>query len=386
VRVAFSFVALFTLSLVGCGGGGSPAPVSPPPPPPPSGVQVALNRMPGSSAQLFSSMIQVGLESGRATDSMPLVVDVLAPGNYVVELGNPTAGCQAAGATQQEVVVTEGSLTPVTFDVSCTFTPESRIVFRKFEMVGAGEFTLWTIRPDGTDLQQLVTHPGLYPSWSNDGTRIAYWAGGQLGGSISIMNWDGSEKTSLSSFNAAHSTWSPDGTQIVFTQCCAGGLADIWMINIDSTGLKQLTTGGNYNRVRWSPDGSMIAYDAEFEIGIIDTNGSPLVLLGPGASPNWSPDGSKIIFRGVPPAPAPPAAQIWQMNIDGSAREQLTEIAPDCGAPSYRSDGVEIVFNCPLDPQATDADIWRMNADGSAARQFAEIPGPGSGDADWFTP
>ena len=393
MRLASPTAALLTLALCGCGGGGSggaPSPAPPdPPPPPPTGIEVTLNRTPGSSAQLFSAVAQVGAASDRATSLAPVVLSDLTPGNHIVELGSPTADCQIEGDTQQDVTVTDGNLTAVTFDVSCTFTSESRIVFRRFEAINDGLFSIWTIRPDGTDLVQVAPNIALFPSWSIDGTRIAYWDGGQEDGGISIMNWDGTEKTPLSPFNASQATWSPDGTQIVFTACC-GETPNVWMMNIDGTGLTQLTTDGQetdvYLRVDWSPDGSMIAFDKSFEMGIIDTNGSLIASLGPGASPHWSPDGSKFIYRGVPPPPAEQVAQIWSMNIDGTDRTQLTDIAPHCGAPTYRSDGAEILFQCPLDTQDPDGVIWRMNADGSSARQFVELPGPISGDADWVTP
>jgi len=264
----------------------------------------------------------------------------------------------------------------VSFDVSCTFTPESRIVFQRHR-ISDSEPTIWTIRPDGTDLQQLTTEFGTFPAWSKDGTRIVFWG---IRGLVAIMNWDGSEKAVLSHDFASRSTWSPDGTQVAYGSCC-GLQADIWISNLDRTGAMRLTDDAAEDLgMSWSPDGGMIVFEKEGQIEIVDTNGSPVASLGPGAWPRWSPDGSLIIFPWAAPGGTP---QIWTMNVDGSNRTQLTDIAPDCGAPSYRPDGAEIVFHC---PRVGNEFIWRMNADGSNPRVFAEIPGPGSAHPDWFTP
>lgn len=53
---------------------------------------------------------------------------------------------------------------------------------------------------------------------------------------------------------------SPDGTQVAFTQKDAAGNDQIFTINVDGTGLKQITTVGNSYNPAWSPDGALIAY------------------------------------------------------------------------------------------------------------------------------
>ena len=37
---------------------------------------------------------------------------------------------------------------------------------------------IYTVNPDGSDRQLLVSEPGTQegPSWSPDGTRLAYWS------------------------------------------------------------------------------------------------------------------------------------------------------------------------------------------------------------------
>ncbi len=92
---------------------------------------------------------------------------------------------------------------------------------------------------------------------------------------------------------------SPDGTRIAFLH-----LGDIWLVNVDGTGLVNLTSHGNaWSPPVWSPDGSRIAYDFFSEdldyIGIITLDGAePEIQVGSGLGrPDWSPDGTRIVFQ-----------------------------------------------------------------------------------------
>jgi Tol biopolymer transport system component len=79
----------------------------------------------------------------------------------------------------------------------------------------------------------------------------------------------------------------------------------IYVINADGSGLKQLTTGAKNYRPKWSPDGSRIAYIHEVaggykDVYVMAANGAgktSLTQLGNvRTEPTWSPDGSWIAF------------------------------------------------------------------------------------------
>ena len=53
------------------------------------------------------------------------------------------------------------------------------------------------------------------------------------------------------------STWSPDGTRLAFYRGPSGD-RDIFVINVDGTGLERLTDGGDNLGPTWSPDGNWI--------------------------------------------------------------------------------------------------------------------------------
>lgn len=80
--------------------------------------------------------------------------------------------------------------------------------------------------------------------------------------------------------------------------------------------------------------------------------------------PAWSPDGTQIAFsRHIIGSSN---SNIWVMNIDGTAQNQLTEsIGYDQNAqPKWSSDGTEIIFWA-FRPWGQGGSIWKMNAEGS---------------------
>jgi hypothetical protein len=129
------------------------------------------------------------------------------------------------------------------------------------------------MRPDGTGLRTL-TRGGdndFYPSWSPDGTRIAYESDRDGSYEIWTMNADGSEQrrlTSGSRFRCApggcsvprfHPSWSPDGKQIAFTHD-RDGLAQVYVMNADGTGQKRLTSHHmDALDVSWQPAVDLVA-------------------------------------------------------------------------------------------------------------------------------
>jgi TolB protein len=102
--------------------------------------------------------------------------------------------------------------------------------------------------------------------------------------------------------------WSPDGNLILY-QRLSGGKWDIWVMNADGTGKKQVTTGeGDNTDASFSPDGLNIVYsgdNSELEYAnlyIIPVGGGPAQRLtfnngGYDGAPSWSPDGTKVAFE-----------------------------------------------------------------------------------------
>ena len=108
------------------------------------------------------------------------------------------------------------------------------------------------MNPDGTEQTNLTNTPDLTerePSWSPDGSRIAFVEVGDFGviNRLMVMNADGSARTAVTP-EPSHQfgpTWSPDGTMLAFVRLVPGEVIsaqfDILVANVDGTGEVNLT-------------------------------------------------------------------------------------------------------------------------------------------------
>ena len=267
--------------------------------------------------------------------------------------------------------------------------PNGRIVY---SAPYDGNSDLFSINPDGTDEKRLTWTFGLeqLPAWSPDGSRIAYTAPGDNGGTrIWVMNADGSDQHQLSpALPGGHGTsdsdpaWSPDGRQVAFDSTRLGSTWNLWVINADGTGLHLVSLVFATNP-SWAPDGSRLAYNGLIGIAVIGADGSnPHLITGAGSptsAPSWSPDGTRIVFSRNDAFGHP--GELYVIAPDGSGEQQLTNDGQENALPSFSPDGTQIVFQR-MNPQL-DTQLYVVNSDGT--NEHPLVSWHGGHAPDWGT-
>jgi Tol biopolymer transport system component len=104
---------------------------------------------------------------------------------------------------------------------------------------------------------------------------------------------------------------------------------ELWTIHVDGTGLKPFMTstdGHRFGSPDWSPDGKWIAYDTwpnglgfdASQVAVARADGSEARIIGPGAMPSWSPDGTHLVCHTYDSP-----QMIVVMKADGTGRETI---------------------------------------------------------------
>jgi Tol biopolymer transport system component len=141
----------------------------------------------------------------------------------------------------------------------------TKIVFEG--SASGGPSDIYVMNADGSNIRQLTTDPAFdqYPQWSPDGSTIAYNNSGDRTESdpqfsptteIWTVPVDGGAPTRLTSSQGvdAHPSYSPDGTRIAYFRG-----DEIWAMDADGSNAHRVLAKGGFTP-RWSPDGTEIAY------------------------------------------------------------------------------------------------------------------------------
>ncbi|MDP1880057.1 MAG: hypothetical protein Q8K60_03855 [Parachlamydiaceae bacterium] len=169
------------------------------------------------------------------------------------------------------------------------------------------------------------------------------------------INLDGSGLTQLTSGAAYHAecAYSPDGSEIVFASNVSGSM-HLYVMNSDGSDVKKITTidhcyhGGPF----FSPDGKRIIFRVDrdqvdyLQIYLIDKDGSnEHQLTNNGAvnwAPYWHPNGKVVAF--TTSIHGHRHYEIYLINIETGVEYRLTHHSGFDGLPVFSHDGKKIMW------------------------------------------
>jgi Tol biopolymer transport system component/imidazolonepropionase-like amidohydrolase len=230
--------------------------------------------------------------------------------------------------------------------MAAQLSPDGRII--ALDLLG----TLWTMPAGGGAAKPItdISMDARQPSWSPDGTHIAFQAYRSSTWQIWTIKPDGTDLQAVTSgpYDDREPSWSPDGQRIAFASDRSGSY-DIWLLTIATGALTQLTTAvSNEFQPAWR-NATEIGYvsDRRGRPGIyaIDRVGGAaserLIAASDGAvaGPAFSSNGSDVAFSTI--AGARSRLMIRDRNI-ADADEDIFPFRPQwisAGELLYTADG-----------------------------------------------
>jgi serine/threonine protein kinase len=230
-----------------------------------------------------------------------------------------------------------------------------------FNSPATGIRNLWTMPLAGAGSPRQITflpsanisHAALSP----DGSRVAYVSVESGNGQIWLVNSDGSGAKQLTNNTATNfwPFWSPDGQWVAFASQSRSNAPEIWRVAAAGGAPEQLTHGGGM-RGDWSPDGRRIAYDIQVLQGSVreGDNQSTLEIAEAStgkvlvrkafrqslASPVWSPDGKRLS--------AVAGNSIWMIDPETGGQRLAVQFPQDFVAmfrAAWTQDGKSVIVN-----------------------------------------
>lgn len=209
-------------------------------------------------------------------------------------------------------------------------TGHSRLVFQGG---GAPQIGLFVAEADGRNEQPFLADGArnFNATYSSDGRWIVFTSDRAGSSDVYRVRPDGTALERLTQHSAFddQGVLSPEGGRLAFVSTREGGMANIWLLDLQTRQYTNLTRSrsGNF-RPSWSPDGSWLAFTSDREM--------PHRRSGPDRPP---PEGSGCCGWEMVQSTA-----LYVMRADGSGLRRLTLPEGFAGTPAWSADGRRLAY------------------------------------------
>jgi Tol biopolymer transport system component len=287
--------------------------------------------------------------------------------------------------------------------------PGGRIAYERFvEYTPPDEFPysaedIFAANPDGSDEVNLTNTDHareMDPTWSPDGSRIAFASDLDGNWDIYTMAADGSDVQQVTFVTPSHDweyvqsfepTWSPDGTEIAYTGYRAEeSWPDIYVARVGQTAetyteraVTDTTDFLSAAQPDWSPDGTSLLYTGYWDqyttdVWRINADGTAAVNLtdpegefdGTDVDPAWSADGTRVTWVSEN---GTFGVDVYVMQADGTGEVAATTDGAEKYAPDFSPDGTQILYQM----NYYHPEIWMVDAPPPPAAKRALASGAG---------
>ena len=236
-----------------------------------------------------------------------------------------------------------------------------------------GDYEIYIMNSDGTDTRPITDNnvDDRFPRVSPDGQQVVFQSRRNNNSDIYVINLDGSNERRLTTDGTLDElpSWSPDGQTIIFNSWL-GNNSELFTVGVDGIGLRRLTDSSlDEAHASWGRGGRIafngtVAGESFFQVYTANPDMSDQRKITNSRvdeySPEWSPDGRKILFISERDHSTNPGLYI--MDEDGSDGQILYNDRYEEWGGTFSPDGSRIVFT--IDQPDGTADIYMIDAAG----------------------
>lgn len=259
----------------------------------------------------------------------------------------------------ERIPVEGGPAVPVTtgtkWDYKPTLSPDGKWV--AFSRTDEGPTSIWLMPAGGGQARPLVTADAndRWPTWAASGDRLFFHRSVEVGTAVKILDRrTGRTRTIVGpEEKPSQASLDPQGRRVVYG-AEEGGRRVLRLLDLKTGASRRLDTGaGEANFPRFSPDGRRIAFVSRgadrWEVCVMDADGGGMVdltksvrgLKGMRAPLDWSPDGTKLVFKADT---EPFEAALFVLDTKGGGVRNVTNDHWFNESPSFAPDGRSVTF------------------------------------------